>query len=328
MSLASSLKGGRAEERSTPQVIADSLFAAQGGSDRNRPQGDTLRRAALFGLTILATRDAHEPKDVLPVPEDLLDADAVIAELVPKELPAKERAMVLTQFAEPLTRAANAALATSGDRARVVLDALAKEDGLIPILTPDESAAAPEARAKLRTLAQQIEPGVVLLARHPDAQIRTRAIVFLARSPSKEAAQSMTLALTDQDPNVARIALSATGAHPSQATVDAVATIMKKHEAWSMRLLAAQALGRVGKAGDKKTDAVAAAAATHLERALKDEPFAIVREAALVALDECDHERARAVARDVAATDAEPHVRETAKRILDGAVPGAAPRTP
>jgi tetratricopeptide (TPR) repeat protein/HEAT repeat protein len=310
LALLGNAKGPRADERSTPQIISDSLYAAQGGSERNRPQSDALRRAALLGLTILATRDPHEPKDVLPVPEDQLDPDLVISELVPKELPAKERALVLTQFAEPLGRAANAALATSGDRARVVLDAFAKEDALTPILNAEEAAQYPDARAKIRAIATQIEPGVVLLARHPDSAIRTRAIVFLARSSSKEAAQAMTLALTDSDPNVARIALSATGAHPSQATVDAVAEIMKKHEAWSMRLLAAQALGRVGKAGAKD------AAAPHLVRAVTDEPFAIVREAALVALDECDHERARVVAKDVATKDPEPHVRETAKQIL------------
>ena len=304
----------RGEGRSIPQVISDSLFSAQGIAERNRPQGDTLRRAALFALAIFATHDPHEPADMLPVPEDLLDPDRVLSELIPRELPVKERALVITQFAEPLTRAANAALATSGDRARVVLDAFAKEDALTPILTQDEAANVPDARAKIRSIAQQIEPGVVLLARHPDSAIRTRAIVLLSRSPSKEAAQAMTLALTDADPNVARIALSATGAHPSDATVLAVAGILKKHEAWSMRLLAAQALGRVGKSGAKELVAPA------LEQSIKEEPFAIVREAALVALNECDPERARAVAKDVAANDAEPHVRDTAKGILSNSV--------
>jgi tetratricopeptide (TPR) repeat protein/HEAT repeat protein len=302
---------GASPEKSFAPAIADSLFSAGGGSDRNRASHEALRRAALGGLAILATKNAHEPRDVLPEPDDQLDADLALAELVPRDLSARERAQILTTFSDPIASSAKSALATSGDRARVVLDALSKEDSLEPVLTQEEAAASPDALAKLRALTTTLEPGVILLARHPDSGIRTRAIVFLSRSASAPAAQAMTLALSDSDPTVARIALSATGAHPSPATVDAVGNILSKHEAWSMRLLAAQAMGRVGKAGAKD------AAAAHLTRAIKDEPFAIVREAALVALDECDHDKARTVAADLAAHDAEPRVRETAKRIVD-----------
>jgi len=88
--------------------------------------------------------------------------------------------------------------------------------------------------------------------------------------------------------------------------------VMRSHESWAMRILAAQALGRLGAAG------AGPEATRQLKEAAKSEPFALVREAALLALATCDQSAAAEVATFMASHDAEPRVRETAASILRG----------
>jgi hypothetical protein len=76
-----------------------------------------------------------------------------------------------------------------------------------------------------------------------------------------------------------------------------------------MRVLAAQAMGRLGSAG-----APAAADSALLQAAVQD-PYALVREAALSALATFDQDGARTLARRMMGVDPEPRVRETARRI-------------
>ena len=58
--------------------------------------------------------------------------------------------------------------------------------------------------------------------------------------------------------------------------------------------------------------------------AARTEPYALVREAALVALVELDAGSARALAQEIATKDAGPRVRETAAKIAKGV---ASPRS-
>ena len=84
---------------------------------------------------------------------------------------------------------------------------------------------------------------------------------------------------------------------------------MRGHESWAMRVLAAQALGRLGAAG------ASVDATRHLTEAATKEPYALVREAALVALASYDKSEASQLAAHMAEHDAEPRVRETAAKI-------------
>ena len=126
----------------------------------------------------------------------------------------------------------------------------------------------------------------------------------------------MVSALGDPDATVQRVALDAVGAADAKATAQVI-KILKDHAQWSMRTLAASALGRLGKSGSARE----ASAALH--DAARTEPYALVREAALVALVELDAGSARTLAQEIATKDAEPRVRETAAKIAKG---GASPR--
>jgi hypothetical protein len=111
---------------------------------------------------------------------------------------------------------------------------------------------------------------------------------------------------------VQRVALASLGQHADTKSVTAVARVMRGHESWAMRVLAAQALGRLGAAGG------GAEATRQLKEAATKEAYALVREAALVALATYDKAEAAQLAATMATTDPEPRVRETATKLRAG----------
>jgi HEAT repeat protein len=163
------------------------------------------------------------------------------------------------------------------------------------------------ARAKTQDIAAAIEPSVVALSRHPDPNVRMKAIVLLSRSKSEAATTAIARAMTDSSDAVQRVALSNIGGKADPTAVTAASKVMHTHESWAMRVLAAQALGRMG----------GAEATKQLKEAAVKEPYALVREAALVALASYDKNEAAQLATQMAAHDAEPRVRETAAKIRD-----------
>jgi cellulose synthase operon protein C len=142
--------------------------------------------------------------------------------------------------------------------------------------------------------------------------MRTKALVLLSRSRSDAAAAAIAAAVTDPTENVQRVALASIGKQANAKSISAVAKVMRSHESWAMRVLAAQALGRLGAAGG------GAEAKKQLREAASKEPFALVREAALVALASYDKASAAELARQIETTDPEPRVRETAAKIRAG----------
>ena len=94
----------------------------------------------------------------------------------------------------------------------------------------------------------------------------------------------MVAGVLDGDEAVQRVALSALGQAPTDAAARSppVAQLLGAHESWAMRVLAAQALGRLGKAGQRRGVGQGPA-----EAATKD-AYALVREAALGALASFD----------------------------------------
>ena len=122
----------------------------------------------------------------------------------------------------------------------------------------------------------------------------------------------MVSALGDPDATVQRVALDAVGATADAKATLQIVKILKDHPQWSMRTLAASALGRLGKSGSAREASVA------LHEAARSETYALVREAALVALADLDATSARTLAQELATKDAEPRVRETARKIAKG----------
>src|SRR5262249_14418885 len=142
-----------------------------------------------------------------------------------------------------------------GERARAVLDALGNGDGeLAPFVAHGASAqAVAEARAALAAL----EPSIVPLARHPDPEMRTKALVLASRFSSDAAVAAVIAGLEDSSEVVQRVALSAIAGERADGqrvpatpqAVQAVGKVLATHDSWALRVLAARALGRLGSAG-------------------------------------------------------------------------------
>ena len=292
-------------------AMTDAVFSGEAEGGRARQSSETLRQAAAGALVLLATKGAAESRpDALPAPDESVDAETTLDQLVPRTLSPKDRAAALVAFADPLKRAAQSALSTSTERARAVLDALgAREGAFEPFLGNEDLPELATARAKAREIAMALEPSVVALSRHPDPTVRTKALTLLSRSKTDAAAAAIAQAVTDPSDTVQRVALASTGQHPDAKSVAAVAKVMRGHESWAMRVLAAQALGRLGMAG------AGAEATRQLKEAATKETYALVREAALVALATYDRTEASQLAATMAASDPEPRVRDTAAKI-------------
>jgi tetratricopeptide (TPR) repeat protein/HEAT repeat protein len=322
------------QEASRPSLnaMADALFAG-GDSDNGhaRIAAEGVARAGAAALVMTAMRsnsqNANDPslnREALSLPTETLDVEAMLEGLVPRDFSVSDRANALVKYGDAIKRAAISALQTSGDRARAALDAFSAGEGtLTPFVDADpkddKDPTVIAARAKAREIVEAAEPSIVLLARHPDPSIRMKAIVLLARSASDDAASAMILALEDPNENVERVALSAIGAGdasghaniaPSAKTTRAVAKLMETHENWAMRVLAAEAMGRLGAAG------AGSDVSTRLKNVATHDAYALVREAALRALASFDIKSAHALARTMAAGDPEPRVRATADAIV------------
>lgn len=302
------VKADSPRAKAATSAMADAVFAGRAGAT-------TLPQAGAYGLVLLATKGAADAKlDPLPVPDEALDGERALRQLLDVPTTEKDRALALVTFHEPLTRAALTALQTSDARANNVLEALGRGEGsLEPFLGSRESADTKVARDKAREVLTALEPSIAALARHPDAALRVKAIALLARSKGEAAQLAMVGALTDPDVNVQRVALNAVGVAANQRATEEVVRVLREHRQWSVRTLACAALGRIGRAGGG-TEPTAA-----LRAAARAEPFALVREAALLGLVEADATAARALAAEMAKDDPEPRVRETAAKIARGA---------
>ena len=295
-------------------AMADAVFSGEAEGGRARQSSETLRQAAAGALVLLATKGSAETRpDPLPAPDESVDAESTLDQLVPRNFSAKDRALALVTFSDALKRAAQSALATSAERARAVLDALgARDDAFEPFLGNEDAPELAAARTKAHEIALALEPSVIALSKHTDPNMRTKALVLLSRSTSDSAAVAIAAGVTDSSENVQRVALASLGKHADAKSVAAVAKVMRSHESWAMRVLAAQALGRLGVAG------AGAEAAKQLKEAATKDSYALVREAALVALATYDKAEAGQLAATMAQSDPEPRVRETATKIRSG----------
>ncbi|MEO8798121.1 MAG: HEAT repeat domain-containing protein, partial [Polyangiaceae bacterium] len=250
--------------------------------------------------------------DSLPAPDGQVDVDALLDALVPQKWTEAERAAAVVKYGDVLEKAAKTALGTSSDRARAVLDALGANDGsLRPLLAaaPTGSLANPKAHARARQLARSLEPQIVTIARHPDPSLRMKAVVLLARSPTDEAREAMVRAVNDPNEAVQRVALASLGSEQNPRAVAAVGKLLALQESWAMRVLAVEALGRLGASGSGGD------AAELLRGAALHDTYALVREAAVKALASFDVPKAKLLAGQMASTDPEPRVRDTARGI-------------
>ncbi len=290
-------------------AIADALFAGTAEGGRSPPR---LRDAATGALVLLATKGAASARpDPIPAPDESGDAESTLGRLLDGPGTPKDRASALVAFAEPLRHAALRALTTSAERARAVLDALGARDGAFePLLAEGDAPELLAARGAAREIARSLESAVIALSRHPDPTLRMKALIVLSRSPSDTAAAAIAEAVTDPSADVQRAAIAATGYGAISKSLGTVAKVMREHENWAMRVLAAEALSRLGARGASDE------ATRHLKEAARKDAYAIVREAALVALTAFNKAEATKLATLMSTADPEPRVRETAAKVL------------
>jgi cellulose synthase operon protein C len=318
--------------REAVQAMADAVFVGSGDTTLGRGPSEALSETAVAALSMLAAgHDGAKAPDIAPAgvpgasragaldalevaPSGALDVGALLDSLAPRSPTEAARGAAMVVFAEAIQRAALAALRASGARATAVVDALGSGQGeLLPFVKPGATGPAADSA---RAVAAALEPSVVPLARNPDATIRTKAIVLVARSADDAAADAVVAALEDSNEAVQRVAIAAVGAprpggrvvHGDGRAVAALGKILATHESWALRILAARALGRVGAMG-------APDAASYLASAASKDTYALVRQAALEALASFDPAGARVVAQQVAASDPEPRVREAASAL-------------
>ena len=174
-------------------AMADAVFAGgETQSARARLAAESLQRAGTAALVLLATRSSRRTQaaDCLPVPDGTLDVEAhARSARAAKLLREGARRGAREVRREPLKRAALSALQTSSERARAVLDALgARRRRVRAVLRRRRRRRRPRrAKAKAQRSAARSSRAIVPLARHPDPQMRTKAIVLLARSGSADA---------------------------------------------------------------------------------------------------------------------------------------------
>ncbi|MGH7281966.1 MAG: tetratricopeptide repeat protein, partial [Polyangiaceae bacterium] len=295
-------------------AMADAVFAGgDADSARARATADSLRRAGSASLALLARDKPLFLGDALHAPEGAIDVEAILDSLVPQNLSDADRANAVVKYGDVLSRAAKTALGTSSDRARAVLDAIGDNDGsLRPLLTASSAPADDKAHARAKQIARDLEPAIVAIARHPDPTLRMKAVILLAHSPTDEARDAMVKAVNDPSEAVQRVALASLGSEANPRAVAAVGKFISTQESWAMRVLAVEALGRLGAAGSGGD------AAEILKTSALHDTYALVREAAVKALASFDVPRAKLLAAQMASTDPEPRVRETAQAIARG----------
>ncbi len=316
LALAGLLRGRAALTDAPPMssavmAMASALFTRNEAHGRGERLAQWTREAAAASLVLLGQTQGGNPlQDGVPRPGEDVDAESTLVQLLPRALPTEARGAALVQHREAIQKAAATALLTSGDGARSVLEAL-RSGALDPLLVATEDGpelqAARTAMAEIRT---SLEPGVVPIVKHPDVSVRANAIALLGRSTSELAVKALAEALLDPSEDVLRTTLASIGAQHDPRIESVVMHHLKTHERWAVRVLAAEALGRLGE-GPSKSEIGSA-----LRDVARQDPYALVREAALRALVAVDAARARELARPMAVTDPEPRVRETATEIL------------
>ncbi|MBK8256506.1 MAG: HEAT repeat domain-containing protein [Polyangiaceae bacterium] len=279
---------------------------------------EQLRSTGALAAAALTHKSFKRAGDALPVPDGPLVVTDVLAGLSPDSFTVTERAQALIALAPALRKAAVAAVATSPARARVVADALlAGKDkdavGLAPFVDNTDELdprLKKEVEGVVETISAAVVAGFIALERHPDVEVRTRAVEVLAKRPEPAAQAAVIDALTDPDESVQRAALSALGKVKHEPTIAAVSKVARDSESWSLRVRAAEALGRLG-AGTASKQVVET-----LNAAAQKDSFALVREAAARALGPVDKTAAATLWKQLAQSDAEPRVREAAADLL------------
>jgi cellulose synthase operon protein C len=294
------------------QIALPALFAEDEGE----------RRAAAASLVAQISRDGRDGRETawkteaLPVQTGPVDTRSVLEGMLPSGSSPASYAHALVALQAELGRTAAAAAAASPDQAQRVADALLARSDSQPAMAPftdgidelpaAEREAAERAAGRVRAA---VVPAFAALVRHPSAAVKIRAIRVLEGRGEDAAVAALTEALADADPNVLRAALAAVQRTPLVRAAQAVGRIASSSPVWSLRVVAAEALGPLA-ARERGEEATAAFRA--LGQVAQGDSFAVVREAALRSLVGSSAPNAGEIVGLVARSDPDPELRAVA----------------
>ena len=130
----------------------------------------------------------------------------------------------------------------------------------------------------------------------------------MATREEQDARTAVVDALGDPDVTVQQLAVSAVGSRAGDTVVGAIAHLLEASPSWSLKVRAAEALGRIGPHARHKSFPILAAAA-------RADTYALVREAAIRALSDLDRAASLPILRELAEKDPESRVRSLAKEL-------------
>jgi HEAT repeat protein len=318
LSLARMAERPATEPAWTPRAVAvmsEAAFAPEPEAARPDAPARAVARAAVNALAILAGGHSRWIPVALPVPDGVVDVEGLLLGLEGDDAPAEDGQAALLKFSDDIERAASAAIRTSRDGARAVLEAMGNGDGeLRPFVERDATG---PAAARAMAIVRALDPSLPALARGPDLTLQTKALLLVAKVDGEDAGEAVAEAVESPNETTRRVALASvatprrdgTRARPIAHEMTAVADVLASDRSWSMRVLAAEAMGRLGAAG------AAAEARDRLRVAATADAYALVRQSALEALETFDADGARDLAARLAGTDPEPRVREAAANV-------------
>lgn len=298
-------------------TLAATALVALGRLDRAR--ADAALAEAVFAVDArvraAAATSVNETDVALGEPEARVEVRVLLDEAAAHGAPAALRAAALGRVGDDLARSARAALHGSPERVAVVTDALCGAPSALPPLASADDSLPDDARARVTAVRDRVAlaavPSLLELASHPLPELRARVLGCLGASAAPDARAALVAALRDGDAHVVEVAeaalvpgdLAAAEAPLAAALADASST-------WSARRDAARTLGRIGQG------TASAAALRALSTAAERDAYALVREASVLALVSIDPRGSttRATLGRIAAHDAEPRVRETARQ--------------
>ncbi|MSP25983.1 MAG: tetratricopeptide repeat protein [Myxococcales bacterium] len=301
-----------------PAIAAD-LAAAIGRALTSEYPG--LRRAAVATAALLLVREPSR-SHTLTVPDARISIAQVIADFVPSGYSRESAARAILGLRGSLPQVAAQAVMVSADRMGTVAEFITTR--LAGVLD-GTGVVSPATTAELGQLAEAIAtasvPGFLALATHPDRAVKMRAVELLARRNEPEARRAVVRALDPSDAELCLAVLASLEDLSDRATHDAIVGLLRHATSWSVRSRAATMLGRAsveprGADDDARMKSARTGALAH---AARKDTFAIVREAALVALSARDRLAAAPTLRDALANDDEPRVRQVAGQLLDAA---------
>lgn len=186
-------------------------------------------------------------------------------------------------------------------------------------LTDQLEEVAPELRRQTEgvaaRLSERMTPAFVELVAHPSSSQRAIAVRYLASRVEPAAISRVSAAVFDEDLRVQHsVLVSIAQFAPSGVAPSVGLALADRDLSWATRSRAAEALGSLAVA-EKDNDA-RDVMVEQLGRAALEDPMALVREAAALALGKIRGSATTRALQRVAETDKEPRLRELASRLL------------